>query len=192
MALAAVLTLGACRATGGGYIDKPAPGVPGVVFDGEAEFGFNFTCDMATDKKSAVIRGTITYHDDPSTFPLKTFPNGIKLHGQVDPKFIDIANYPGLVLPPGGTLTDCMDAAELGLSPFDPNGTASFQGDYWSQDTTFPETMREGRFRVEVVDFGEGGFSDGDYFDIRLLTGPYTGYNRAGYVEGGNIQVDNT
>ena len=29
---------------------------------GEANFGFNFTCEM-TDKNKAVIKGEITYHD---------------------------------------------------------------------------------------------------------------------------------
>src|SRR5215211_3226388 len=73
VALAAVLTLGACRATGGGQIDDPVPsGVlpPGGIpfepvdgtFSGEANFGFNFTCEM-TAKNKAVIKGEITYHD---------------------------------------------------------------------------------------------------------------------------------
>ena len=48
MALAAVLTLGACKATGGGYIDEPLDGGPVSVFQGQANFGFNYTCDMDT------------------------------------------------------------------------------------------------------------------------------------------------
>ena len=32
----------------------------------------------------------------------------------------------------------------------------------------------------------------GDGFAIELVGGPYTLYTRAGYIEGGNIQVDNT
>src|SRR5215213_9928971 len=66
MALAAGLTLGACRATGGGYIDAPLPGPVVDEFTGEADFGFNFTCEVETTKKRAVIKGEITYHDDPS------------------------------------------------------------------------------------------------------------------------------
>ena len=70
VAVAAVLTLGACKATGGGQIDEPVPSgvlpstVPDVggAFTGEANFGFNFTCGM-TAKNKAVIKGEITYHD---------------------------------------------------------------------------------------------------------------------------------
>src|SRR6188474_712367 len=68
VALAAVLTLGACRATGGGQIDDPAPsglfslGDIDGTFTGEANFGFNFTCAMR-DNNKAVINGEVTYHD---------------------------------------------------------------------------------------------------------------------------------
>ena len=56
LALAAVLGLGACKADGGGYIGEPLPGGPVSVFDGDANFGFNFTCHV--DKRDrAVIRG---------------------------------------------------------------------------------------------------------------------------------------
>src|ERR671913_2570115 len=65
MALAAVLVLGACRATGGGYIGDPLEGGPVSVYQGDAEFGFTFSCEMDTTKKRprAVITGEITYHD---------------------------------------------------------------------------------------------------------------------------------
>jgi hypothetical protein len=49
-----------------------------------------------------------------------------------------------------------------------------------------------------VFDQGEPGrtkdpvFVTGDGFSIDLEGGPYTLYTRAGYIEGGNIQVDNT
>src|SRR5688572_22865353 len=77
LALAAVLTLGACRATGGGYL---AP--DNILFKGRADFGFNFTCEVETENKRAVIRGTITYHDrGPATVGTKTFPEGIRIHG---------------------------------------------------------------------------------------------------------------
>src|SRR5215207_3708663 len=79
MALAALLTLGACRATGGGYLPPN-----NVAFKGQADFGFNFTCEVDTAKKRAVVRGTITYHDDPS--PLA--PKGVRLNGTVDPFYI--------------------------------------------------------------------------------------------------------
>jgi hypothetical protein len=34
--------------------------------------------------------------------------------------------------------------------------------------------------------------SPGDGFAIELFGGPYTFYTKTGYIEGGNIQVDNT
>ena len=66
MALAAVLTLGACKATGGGQIDDPCERRPADqcvdgTFTGEANFGFNFTC--GDGQEQGVIKGQITYHD---------------------------------------------------------------------------------------------------------------------------------
>ena len=63
---------------------------------------------------------------------------------------------------------------------------------------TGPDLALPGRFTVLVFDQGEPGrsrdaaFVTGDGFSIELVGGPYTGYTRAGYIEGGNIQVDNT
>ena len=181
MALAALLALGACRATGGGYLPPN-----NVAFKGQADFGFNFTCEVDTAKKRAVVRGTITYHDDPS--PLA--PKGVRLNGTVDPFFIE--NIDLSELPPGteGPI-NCADAdVTLGLEGL---GNARFQGEYRSQDTTIPETQRTGRFQVDVQDMGEPPPSiEGDSFDILLTGGYYAGYNRAGFVEGGNIQVEDT
>jgi hypothetical protein len=180
IALAAVLTLGACRATGGGYL--PPDTIHG--FKAQANFGFNFTCEVDTAKKRAVVRGTMTYHDDPS--PLA--PKGVRLNGTVDPFFIE--NIDLTQLPPGteGPI-DCADAdVTLGLEGL---GYARFQGDYRSQDTTIPKTQRTGRFQVDVHDMGEPPPSiEGDSFDILLTGGYYTGYNRFGFVKGGNVQVE--
>jgi predicted small lipoprotein YifL len=171
MALAAVLTLGACRATGGGYLP------PGGVFQGQADFGFNFTCEVETEKKRAVIRGEVTYHDyGPVTVGLKTFPNGIRLHGTVDPFFIP-------------EITSCAEADVL--AGVEGLGYARFQGEYRSQDTTLPTPTEQGRFQVDVQDMGEPPPSlEGDSFDILLTGGEYPAYNRFGFVEGGNIQVE--
>ena len=52
-----------------------------------------------------------------------------------------------------------------------------------------------GRFNVLVFDQGEpadASIFDGDGFSIDLNGGPYALYTRAGYIEGGNIQVDDT
>jgi hypothetical protein len=198
MALAALLTLGACKATGGGQIDDPVPsrvlptigGIPDVKgsFTGEANFGFNFTCEM-TAKNKAVIKGEITYHDTgtstilvpsgvPGVPPVETdFPE-IRIHGVVDPMYFNVAT--------------CELAAQ---AFFD---AAQFDGNYRSQDTSLTSDEETGRFTVLVFDQAEPGvsrdpaFVTGDGFAIDLKTGPYVSYTRAGYIEGGNIQVDNT
>jgi len=173
IALAAVLTLGACKATGGGYIDEPLPGGPVSVFQGQANFGFNFTCQMKA-KNKALIQGEITYHDSPSTIGGVKFPE-IRVRGVVDPFFV--------------TVPTCDQAAEAFPD------TAQFQGSYWSQDTTLSK-VKGGRFTAQVFDEGEPSASvgdiTGDSFSIMLTGGPYAAYTRGGYIEGGNIQVDNT
>ena len=196
VALAALFTLTACHeARGGGQIDEPAQG--GVIpvdidgaYQGEANFGFTFTCDVNTKAKRAEIKGQITYHDtgtsvinvpvdpdEPLVLEPKPFPE-IRIHGIVDPFFVE------------GVLT-CEE-----VPPLIP-GTARFGGTYRSQDTSL-SAMPPGRFSVGVFDQGEPGVSrdgiDGDGFSIQLAGGPptYNGYTRAGYIEGGNIQVDPT
>jgi hypothetical protein len=184
MALAAVLTLGACRATGGGQIDEPVPsGVlpPGVppfepvdgTYTGAANFGFNFTCEM-TAKNKAVIRGEITYHDT-GTSVIEGLPYGeVRIHGVVDVMYL--------------TAESCEAAAQDYLD------MAQFNGTYRSQDTNLT-SAEPGRFSVLVFDQGEPGrskdpaFVTGDGFSIELFGGPYDFYTRAGYIEGGNIQV---
>ena len=111
MALAAVLVLGACKAEGGGYVGEPFPGGPVGVYQGDANFGFNFTCEMNRKAQRARITGAITYHDSgPSTSGTLQFP-AIRLHGIVDPFFV-----PGV--------STCEEAAEAF-----PN-TAQFEGTY--------------------------------------------------------------
>ena len=158
MAVAAVLTLGACKATGGGQIDDPVPAGTsyGGAFTGEANFGFNFTCEM-TDKNKAVIKGEITYHDTgTSTVDGVDFPE-IRLHGIVDPMVF--------------TAPDCEAAAQ------DVLDAAQFDGTYRSQETGLTSAL-PGRFNVLVFDQGEPGrtkdaFVTGDGFAIEL-TGVHT------------------
>ena len=49
---------------------------------------------------------------------------------------------------------------------------------------------------VQVFDQGEPGSSQaeitGDSFSIELIGGAYNGYTRAGYIEGGNVQVQSS
>jgi hypothetical protein len=124
-----------------------------------------------------VIKGEITYHDTgTSTVAGVDFPE-VRLHGVVDPMTF--------------TAPDCEAAAQLFLD------AAQFDGTYRSQDTSLTSAL-PGRFTVLVFDQGEPGrtndpaFVTGDGFAIDLKGGPYTLYTRAGYIEGGNIQVDNT
>jgi hypothetical protein len=189
LALAAVLTLGACRATGGGTL-PPQIGL----YKGQANFGFNFTCEVETEKKRAVIRGEVTYHDSgPVTIGSKTFPDGIRIHGTVDPFFIELTELPKNPpedFEPPLTCENADVLAQIVDVPY-----ARFQGEYRSQDTTLPTPDEPGRFQVDVHDMGEPEPSiEGDSFDILLTGGEYgepLPYSRFGYVEGGNIQVEN-
>jgi hypothetical protein len=179
MAVATLLVLGACRATGGGYIGDPLEGGPVSVYQGDAEFGFDFNCEMETTQKKprAVIRGEITYHDGPSSITLEGAPQPtlfpeIRLHGTVEP----------LIVP---NVPSCEDAVE-GLP------AALFEGTYRPQDRAL--RSQRGEFVVQVFDQGEPGSSQGeitgDSFSIELTGGAYNGYTRGGYIEGGNIQVE--
>jgi hypothetical protein len=179
MALAAIFVLGACRATGGGYIGAPLDGEPVGVYQGDAEFGFNFYCEMETTRKKprAVITGDITYHDSPSSISLEGDPQPtlfpeIRLHGTVEP----------LIVP---NVPSCEDAVE-GLP------AALFEGIYRPQDRAL--RSQRGEFVVQVFDQGEPGSSQGeitgDSFSIELIGGAYNGYTRGGYIEGGNVQVE--
>jgi hypothetical protein len=196
IAVAAVLTLGACKATGGGQIDQAVPSgeLPPEAsefevigdYDGEANFGFNFTCEMRSANK-ALIQGEITYHDTgPSVLrDVETGPgviedvkfDPIRLHGTVDPMTYNV--------------TTCEAAAQAFLD------AAVIRGTYRSQDTDLVSAM-PGRFTVLAFDQGEPGrtndpaFVTGDGFAIELFGGPYAFYTRTGYIEGGNIQVDST
>ena len=176
MALAALLVLGACKADGGGYVGEPFPGGPVGVYDGDANFGFNFTCHMDGKANRAVIRGQITYHDSAaSTVDGLPYPE-IRLHGIVDPFFVE-------------NVSTCEEAAEVFPD------AAQFEGTYRPQGPTpgVPGNARDGRFVVEVFDQGEpgrpGGDFTGDSFAIELVGGAYAAYTRGGYIEGGNIQV---
>jgi hypothetical protein len=185
MALAAIFTLGACKATGGGQIDDPVPSgvleesnIPDVTgnFTGAANFGFNFTCEMRA-KNKAVIKGQITYHDTGTSTIAGLKFKPIRIHGVVDPFFT--------------TAQTCEQAAQIFLD------AAQFKGTYRSQEAAL-SSVTGGRFTVLAFDQGEPGvsrdplFVTGDGFAIDLKLGPYASYTRAGYIEAGNIQVDNT
>ena len=169
LALVTLLGLSACKASGGGRIGEPLEGGPVSVYEGEANFGFNFSCDETEGQVR--ITGHITYHDEPSIVGGVEFPE-IRLHGTVDSAPVE-------------GVASCAEAADL----YEGLPAAQFEGTYRSQGNA----EQLGRFTVLVFDQGEAGrsFGDvtGDGFAIALTGGAYGGYTRAGYLEGGNIQV---
>jgi hypothetical protein len=176
VALATTLLLAGCHeAQGGGYLGAAAEGSP--VFNGRADFGFNFQCDTG-------VKGEITYHDSSTKVSVGgvLFP-GLRLHGTVENVLIDTDPLDNV---PAVSAKTCEDVAD---SPW-----AEFQGSYRSQQTNLLSAA-PGKFTVLVFDQGEpGGTKDpqitGDGFSIDLKGGPYPLYTRAGYIENGNIQVD--
>jgi hypothetical protein len=179
MALAAALTLGGCHeAQGGGYIGQAVPQTTNPIFNGRADFGFNFQCDDG-------VKGQITYHDaSTSATPIGAvvFPD-MRIHGTVENILVDDDDNPDTKAVPADTCEEIVESR-----------WAQFEGSYRSQDPTLL-TKPAGRFVVVVFDQGEPGVGDpvitGDGFSIELAGGPYLAYTRAGYIEGGNIQVDN-
>ena len=85
-------------------------------YNGEANFGFNFTCEM-TAKNKAVIKGEITYHDTGTSTLTESTSQKFRLHGVVDP----MHHSP----PP-----NCEAAAQIFMD------AAQFDGTYRSQDTS--------------------------------------------------------
>ena len=160
------------------------------IYTGDANFGFNFTCDMETAKK-AVIKGQITYHDDPSTIvggaptvPRDQAPRHRGAHRLLERR----------PMRDGGGRS-CSRAT----IPVVLTGVRGYSGGPVRGHLPVPgqRTLQRsptGQFTVLVGDQGEpgrpGGEFNGDRFSIELFGGPYTVYTRGGYIEGGNIQVE--
>ena len=74
---------------------------------------------------------------------------------------------------------------------------AQFQGSYRSQETSLlsARSPADSQFwcstRVSRAGTKDPALITGDGFSIDLTGGPYPMYTRAGYIENGNIQVDN-
>jgi hypothetical protein len=180
VALATTLVLAGCHeAQGGGYIGQVVPQTTNPIYNARADFGFNFQCDDG-------VKGQITYHDASTSASLGglVFPD-LRIHGTVENILVDDDMDPDTPAVPADTCEEIVEAR-----------WAQFEGSYRSQDTKL-RTKPAGRFVVVVFDQGEPGVGDpvitGDGFSIELngLGAPYAGYTRAGYIEGGNIQVDN-
>ena len=185
MALAAVLTLGACKATGGGYVgDAPGRSVPPAYYSrSERNFGFNFTCEVRQRPRRGRDQGR-----DHLPRQRHQHHHGLGAscgrHGG--------ENVPGDPAPrhSGPLIIFDVSTCEAAAAVF-PDA-AQFEGTYRPQDTTLSAMC--GRFKVLVGDQGEPASSrgefTGDLFSIELIGRAYGGYTRGGYIEGGNIQVD--
>jgi hypothetical protein len=178
VAVATTLVLAGCHeAQGGGYIGAPLPNTTNPVFNGKADFGFNFQCD-------AGVKGQITYHDSSTKVSVGgVLFSGLRLHGTVDKVLIDDDLDLDTPAVPADTCEEIVESR-----------WAQFQGSYRSQEKKLLSAA-PGRFTVLVFDQGEPGRTKdpqitGDGFSIDLKGGPYPLYTRAGYIEGGNIQVD--
>ena len=143
-----------------------------------ADFGFNFTCEMDGQEQ-----GCDQGPDHVPRHPAPAYPRA--------------SGSPALwtnVFRGDGFDATWIRYAAVRARP-SRSRDAQFQGNYRSQETIAPAAP--GRFTVLVFDQGEPGRTKdpqitGDGFSIDLRGGPYTVYTRAGYIEGGNIQVDNT
>ena len=152
---------------------------------GEANFGFNFTCEM-TAKNKAVIKGQITYHDTAAPVCPE---RGVDVPGDQAPRHRENVLIDPMTSNIATRTCDvtCQQVVQLaGPSSRAPTG---------------PRTRRltsdaPAEFTVLVFDQGEPGAprdpdsSPGTGSPSSSPVGPYTAYTRAGYIEGGNIQVE--
>ena len=171
LALAALVSLGACKASGAGSIDEPVDGGPVSVFEGRARFALDYSCkDKAGEAR---IKGHLTYRDAPSVIDGVEFP-AIRLRGTADG-----------TLPAESGFTSCAEAA----AAYEGQGAVQFEGTYRAKE----DRVAPGRFRVLVFDQDVPGLPAGEFtgdgFAIELIGGGYDGYTRAGYLESGDIQV---
>ena len=154
-------------------------------FDARATFGFNFTCENRNG--TAIIRGQLDYYDHGTTTITLLGATTADVDDTKLEPFVDVALH-GEIEPRLFQNTAC-ESIDLELD------VAKFHGFYRPQhsDPNFLGT-EEGTFTVNVFDQGEGLASNrdasGDAFSIELVGGRYSGYQRSGYIEGGNIQTE--
>ena len=67
---------------------------PSATTTSEANFGFNFTCEVETAKKRTVIKGEITYHDGP-TSTVRRRPSDWCYPGDQAPRHCETHHYLG-------------------------------------------------------------------------------------------------
>ena len=166
------LLMTACLARVGGQLGKlPLEGAVAGTFQGNAKFGFNFTCEVKNGKP--VVRGQIEYQDKGSSelprddlrLGLLEFPP-IAIHGEIKPVVF-------------------LNAEICENLPYELPGSALFEGRYRPKKYNLSMPLRlgeEGDFVVQVFDEGEPARQDapftGDGFAIELFGGRYHGYTR--------------
>ena len=188
--LAVVLT--ACTGVGGGYLPPGTSVGTGVVFTGQASFGFSFSCEDkgGVNPPTGQLRIELAYTDH-GTSVLLGAP--FSIHGIVDKidPVVESAICIGQDPPPG--VNELIFLGRYRLTSSAPTG--------------FPQTCptREKkatplcRFEVIVRDNDENlRPSKGDFFSIKLsnatavtskLDPATVFYARAGVIEGGNLTV---
>jgi hypothetical protein len=188
--LAVVLT--ACTGVGGGYLPPGTSVGTGVVFTGQASFGFSFSCEDkgGVNPPTGQLRIELAYTDH-GTSVLLGAP--FSIHGIVDKidPVVESAICIGQDPPPG--VNELIFLGRYRLTSSAPTG--------------FPQTCptREKkatplcRFEVIVRDNDENlRPSKGDFFSIKLsnatavtskLDPATVFYARAGVLEGGNLTV---
>jgi hypothetical protein len=187
------VVLAACTGSGGGYLPAgPTAGdtFPDTVFTGKASFGLNFSCEDkgGVNPPTGQLRIQLTYTDH-GTSVLLGSPFSIQgTVDKIDPvleSMICIGQNP----PPGGSELIFLGRYRLTTSP--PPG--------FPQSCPSRETSTSPLCRFEVIVRDSDAGSKGDFFSIKLSSAtavtseldPLTVfYARAGYLEGGNLEVE--
>jgi hypothetical protein len=183
--LAVVLT--ACTGKGGGYLPPD-----GVVFTGQAPFGFTFSCEDKGGLNPPTGKLSIQLaYADKGTNPIGS---SFGIHGIVDtikPPGLESMICSGQQPPPGGN-----ELIFLGRYRLTSGSPADFPSTCPARET---KTTPLCRFEVIVRDNDMNRApSKGDYFQITLSSGkvlddeldPATVfYTRAGLLQGGNLTV---
>jgi hypothetical protein len=179
--------LAACTGRGGGYLP------PGAGFTGQAQFGFQFSCEDkgGTNPPTGRLSIELSYSDK-GTGPLARAPFGV--HGtvdQIDP-VLESAICIGQQPPPGGN-----ELIFLGRFRFNSSPPADLPTSCVRRETS---TTPLCRFEVIVRDNdGDRAPSPGDFFSIKLssatavtseLDPDTVFYARAGTLSGGNLKVN--
>ena len=193
MALVAVLGLGACKATGGGYVGDPV---------WSQAFEAVYTGD-ATSASTSPARWNGQEEDrdqGPDHLPRRPQPVNVgasyradRLPGDQAPRQVEPIIFLGVT--ECGAIGSCSSVTVRGRRVRGHSG-GPVRGHLPVPGHDALRSARPGEFTVLVCDQGEPGRQRGDFtgdrFSIELIGGPYAVYTRGGYIEGGNIQVDNT